>query len=197
MAAGPCSARPGWPSSREHAIARAYERPGVVVMPATRMVPATAVPRLEPRFDTLRDRPEISACPLSGKLDSTTLTDGVSMAPRPSPTRSRPGANAHAVGVPLTNSSRPPAIIKITISQRLLSAARIPVTNSTSPTAESTAAPSVERAARIGRQGILNPATQQNDHGNHEGLEDEGCSPADRGGDDPADERAGRSADAS
>src|SRR5215218_11481254 len=83
-------------------------------MPATRIVPAIAVPKLEPRLDTLRDRPEISPCSLSGKLDCTTLTDGVSIAPRPSPIRSRPGANAQAVGDLLTKNSRTatPAMVR-------------------------------------------------------------------------------------
>jgi integrase len=58
------------------------------------MVPAIAVPNDEPRLETLRDRPEISPCRCSGKLDCTRLTEGVSMTPRPSPITSRPGANA-------------------------------------------------------------------------------------------------------
>ncbi len=90
-------------------------RSGVAVMPATRIVPAIAVPRLEPRLDTLRDRPEISPCWPSGKLDCTTLTDGVSITPRPSPMRSRPGANAQAVEEPVTKKIRTPmpAIVRM------------------------------------------------------------------------------------
>ena len=60
----------------------------------TRIVPAIAVPNDEPRFETLRDSPEISPCCCSGKLDCTTLTDGVSITPSPRPISSRPGANA-------------------------------------------------------------------------------------------------------
>ncbi|MGJ3560180.1 hypothetical protein ACR6C2_22925 [Streptomyces sp. INA 01156] len=44
-----------------------------------------AVPKEEPRFDALRDSPETSPCCSSGKLDCTTLTDGVSMTPGPGP----------------------------------------------------------------------------------------------------------------
>src|SRR4029453_15572523 len=47
------------------------------------MVPAMAVPSDEPRLDTLRDNPEISPCCSSGKADCTTLTDGLSITPRP------------------------------------------------------------------------------------------------------------------
>src|SRR5437899_11182828 len=73
------------------------------------MVPAIAVPRDEPRFDTLRDRPEISPCMSSPKLDCTRLTDGVSIAPSPNPTSSRPGANAHGVEVEHTSATSTPA----------------------------------------------------------------------------------------
>src|SRR5437764_9190345 len=38
-----------------------------------------AVPREDPRFDTLRESREISPCRSSGKLDWTTLTEGVSV----------------------------------------------------------------------------------------------------------------------
>ena len=51
------------------------------VSPETRIVPAIAVPSDEPRFDTLRDRPEISPCWFSGNADWTTFTDGVSITP--------------------------------------------------------------------------------------------------------------------
>ena len=55
------------------------------------MVPATAVPSDEPRFDTKRDSPEISLCWSSGKADWTTFTEGVSITPRPNPISSNPG----------------------------------------------------------------------------------------------------------
>src|SRR5437764_14288099 len=38
-----------------------------------------AVPREDPRFDTLRESREISPCRSSGKLDWPTLTEGVSV----------------------------------------------------------------------------------------------------------------------
>src|SRR5689334_19844483 len=47
--------RPITPTTPRAIIASAYERSGVAVMPATRMVPAIAVPRLDPRLDTLRE----------------------------------------------------------------------------------------------------------------------------------------------
>ena len=72
--------------------------------PATRMVPATAVPSDDPRLETQRDRPEISPCWCSGNADCTTLTDGVSIAPTPRPRSRSPGANAHALGELLTNA---------------------------------------------------------------------------------------------
>ena len=79
----------------------------------TRIVPAIAVPNDEPRLETLRDRPEISPCRASGKLDWTTLTEGVSIAPRPSPTSASPGRNASTLSVALTkkSSSRMPASV--------------------------------------------------------------------------------------
>ncbi len=70
------------------------------------MVPATAVPSDEPRFDTQRDSPEISLCWSSGKADWTTFTDGVSMTPSPNPMSRSPGANAHSSGECFTISSR-------------------------------------------------------------------------------------------
>src|SRR5690242_18309967 len=69
------------------------------------MVPATAVPSDDPRLDTLRDKPEISPWRASGKADCTTLTDGVSVTPRPRPIKSSPGANAQALGDPFTTTS--------------------------------------------------------------------------------------------
>jgi len=50
---------------------------------ATRTEPTRAVPSDEPRLETLRDRPEISPRSWSGKLDWTTLTEAVSMSPKP------------------------------------------------------------------------------------------------------------------
>src|SRR5215471_20852000 len=97
--------KPPRPTTPITAIASAYDRPGVDVIPATRMVPAIAVPMEEPRFDTLRDRPEISPCSLSGQLDWTTFTDGVSIAPSPNPITNSPGANAQALGEPCTSGS--------------------------------------------------------------------------------------------
>ena len=61
------------------------------------IVPAIAVPNDEPRLETLRDSPEISPCSASGKLDWTTLTEGVSIAPTPRPIRNSPGTNAQTL----------------------------------------------------------------------------------------------------
>src|SRR3954471_9832389 len=96
------------PTAARTTIASAYERSGDEVMPATRTVPAMAAPRDEPRLDTLRERPEISPCSSSAKLDCTTLTDGVSIKPSPSPIRSSPGANAQTLGRPITIANRTP-----------------------------------------------------------------------------------------
>ena len=60
----------------------------------------------DPRFDTLRDSPEISPWRSSGKLDCTRLTDGVSIKPRPSPIKRSPGAKAHTLGEPLAKSKQ-------------------------------------------------------------------------------------------
>src|SRR5438552_12243437 len=82
-------------------MASAYDRSGDV-RPDTRMVPATAVPRDEPRLDTLRERPEISPCRSSAKLDCTTFTEGVNITPSPRPMSRRPGAKAETLGDPFT-----------------------------------------------------------------------------------------------
>ena len=74
-------------------IASAYDRLPVA-RTDTRIVPAMAVPKDEPRFEMLRDRPEISPCSSSGKLDCTTFTEGVSMTPRPRPISRSPGTKA-------------------------------------------------------------------------------------------------------
>ena len=72
------------------------------------MVPAMAVPKDEPRFEMLRDRPEISPWRASAKLDCTTFTDGVSITPSPRPIRSRPGTKAMIRSVETTRAiSRP------------------------------------------------------------------------------------------
>src|SRR5215203_6958110 len=55
--------------------------------------PTKAVPSEEPRFETLRDNPEISPWSCSGKLDCTMLTDDVSITPTPRPIKKRPGRN--------------------------------------------------------------------------------------------------------
>jgi hypothetical protein len=60
----------------------------------TRIVPAIAVPKEEPRFEIARERPEISPWSSSEKLDCTTLTDGVSIPPTPRPIRNSPGTKA-------------------------------------------------------------------------------------------------------
>ena len=75
------------------------------------MVPAITVPKHDPRLDTLRDTQDISPWSCSGKADCTTLTDGLSMTPRPTPMRNSPGAKYQAPGWPLTmaTSSRIPA----------------------------------------------------------------------------------------
>ena len=77
-------------------------------MTETRIVPAIAVPKDEPRFDMLRDRPEISPCSSSGKLDCTTFTEGVSIPPRPRPISSSPGANATMLADARTRTSSSP-----------------------------------------------------------------------------------------
>ena len=82
----------------------------------TRIVPAIAVPNEEPRFETLREsrrsRPEV----LSGKLDCTTLTEGVSIPPRPIPTsdqsrHERPDAVGGAP-VPMRAGARSPGALR-------------------------------------------------------------------------------------
>ena len=96
--------RPGsWGASVPRPVRRRRARPTrpwrhrtTVHEPATRIVPATAVPSDEPRLDTLRDRPEISPWSSSGKLDWTRLTEGSaspdSQADQQEPGGERPGA---------------------------------------------------------------------------------------------------------
>src|SRR4051794_29162405 len=62
---------------------------------ATRTDPATATPSDEPRLETARDRPEMSAWSSSPNDDCTTLTEAVSMTPMPKPISSRPGTKVH------------------------------------------------------------------------------------------------------
>src|SRR3954464_4251381 len=88
------AASPSSPTPARVSIAAAY---APLLRPATRMVPAIAVPREDPRFDTHLDRPEISPCRSSPKLDWTTLIDGVSIRCTPNPSRNRPGTNAQAL----------------------------------------------------------------------------------------------------
>ena len=54
----------------------------------------------------------------------------------------------------------------------------------------------VEVPGRVGRQRILDPSGQPDDDGDDQGLEDEGGPPADRRGDQTADQRPGRRTDA-
>ena len=88
------------------------------------------------------------------------------------------------------------AAIRPTISQTLLSAARMPMTTRTRPTAESTAPRDVERPGRVGRQRVRDAAAQHHDHHDDQRLEDEGGPPADRRRDQAADQRAGGRPDA-
>src|SRR5881392_1538988 len=64
------------PKTMSAARAHAYARFPVATT-EIRIVPAIAVPKEEPRLETLRESPEISPCNRSGKLDCTTFTDGV------------------------------------------------------------------------------------------------------------------------
>lgn len=54
--------------------------------------PTNATPMEDPKFETLRERPDISPWSFSGKLDWTTFTEEVSMMPIPPPIRNSPGA---------------------------------------------------------------------------------------------------------
>ncbi len=75
---------------------------------ATSTEPAIATPSDEPRFDTLRETPEMSPCTSSGHADCTTLTEAVSMAPTPKPMRNRPGQKVQfAESARARTSSRP------------------------------------------------------------------------------------------
>ena len=102
---------PTSPKAASAPIAAAY---APWVSPATRIVPAIAVPREEPRFDTLRDNPEISPWRFSGKLDWTMLTDGVSIPPSPNPMRKSPGTKAQVLddAPTMTMSSAIPPMLR-------------------------------------------------------------------------------------
>ena len=55
----------------------------------------------------------------------------------------------------------------------------------------------VEGTGRVGREGVGDPAAEQDDQRDDRGLEDERGPPADRGGDETADQRSGGGAEAS
>ena len=84
-------------------------------------MPAIAVPNDEPRLETLRDSPEISPCSSSGKLDCTTFTEGVSIAPTPRPTSSSPGTNAQMLSEPRTRTSRSTIPARVTTKPATIS----------------------------------------------------------------------------
>lgn len=56
----------------------------------------------------LRESPEISPCRLSGKVDCTTFTDGVSIKPSPRPMSRSPGTKATTPDEAWTKPSRRP-----------------------------------------------------------------------------------------
>lgn len=96
----------------------------------TRIVAAIALPSDEPRLPTLRERPETSPYLSLGKLDCTTLTEGVSITPRPRPRpiTSRPGTNAQLLDESLTNPSRSPTpAIVTTKAPRIRGSLRTPL----------------------------------------------------------------------
>ena len=70
------------------------------------------------------------------------------------------------------------------------------MTTRTSPTADSTAPPVSNGRVGSAGSGIVDPTAQQDDHDDDQRLEHEGGPPADRGGDQAADQRPGRGADA-
>src|SRR5436190_6843888 len=100
--------RPINPDRATTTIAHTYARFPVATTD-TRIVPAIAVPNDEPRLDTLRERPEISPWSASGKLDCTTFTEGVSIAPTPKPKKKSPGTNSQMLDEPGTSPSRSPS----------------------------------------------------------------------------------------
>src|SRR4249920_2695066 len=84
------------------------------------MVPPMAVPRHDPRLDTLRDSPEISPWRSSGKLDCTMLTEGVSITPTPRPISRSPGAKAHTLGDPDTRASNTTTPTRVTTKPAMI-----------------------------------------------------------------------------
>src|SRR5437660_12133791 len=72
----------------------------------TNTEPTSAVPSEDPRFEMLRDKPEISPWSFSGKLDCTTLTEDVSMTPTPAPISRRPGMKLRMLEVALAKNNR-------------------------------------------------------------------------------------------
>src|SRR5262249_13848989 len=112
--------RPTSPNRARATIAHTYARFPVATT-ETRIVPAIAVPKDEPRLDTARDRPEISPCCSSGKLDCTTLTEGVSMPPRPRPISRRPGTKAAMLDVPGTRPIKSPIPTRVTTKPTTIS----------------------------------------------------------------------------
>ena len=103
------------------------------------------------------------------------------------------GAHGHGRTSARTSA---PATIRPSISQRLLSAARMPVTTRTRPTADRTAPPVSNGRVGSAGSGSSTCGLSTDDHHDDQGLEDEGRPPADRRGDQAADQRAGRGADA-
>src|SRR5215216_7540971 len=114
------AARPMSPTTIRATIASAYERFPVARLD-TRIVPAIAVPKDEPRLDALRDRPEISPCSSSGKLDCTTFTEGVSIAPTPRPISSSPGTKAQTLSEARTRPSRSTSPARVTTKPATIS----------------------------------------------------------------------------
>src|SRR5262249_42606546 len=105
--------RPTTANTNSTVTARAYPSFGWDTRLETMTVPAIATPSDEPRFETLRDRPEISPWSASEKLDCTTLTDAVSIIPTPKPTSRRLGTKGNTPDVPgaSSNSRAMPAIV--------------------------------------------------------------------------------------
>ena len=62
---------PTTPRTARTIIANPYERSGVAAMPATRTVPAIAVPSDEPRLEILPDSPGISPWRSSVRITET------------------------------------------------------------------------------------------------------------------------------
>src|SRR4029077_412915 len=84
-------------------------------------VPAIATPNEEPRFDTLRDKPDISPWSDSGKLDWTTLTDEVNMTPTPRPTNKSPGKKVTTLDVASANNNSRATPMSVTTNPARLS----------------------------------------------------------------------------